>query len=61
VLFGMCWQVVSTPPSVRLPPPSAIASTGDVVVSVPAPVLAPAAPPPPRRTEPRNPFEVQLG
>lgn len=61
LLLGLAWQAASTPPGV-LPPPSAVASTADTMVSVPAPVVAPVPPPPPpRRTEPRNPFAPQLG
>lgn len=64
VLLGMAWQVASTVPPVRLPAPSVVASSGDAVVVVPVPVPVldpPAAPPPPLRTVPRNPFAVQVG
>lgn len=61
VMLGMAWQAASSAPAVEMRPvSSAVSSARTEMVVVPAPVV-PASAPPPLRTEPRNPFAVQVG
>ena len=61
IMLGMAWQVASSAPEVELRPvSSAVSSSSPMVVVAPPPPPASSAPPPPR-TEPRNPFAMQVG
>jgi len=63
VMLGMAWQAASSAPEAQLRPDSSAVSTSSstAVVVAPAPPPPPPSPLPPPRTEPRNPFAMQVG